>query len=308
MPLIALWLIASAVAMFMAMSYETAALVDGTYIPAGNDSFYHARRIIDAAIGERGFYQFDDMIHVPDGSWLNWPWGYDYVLATALSLTLLVAPGMEPMAFLAHVPVAWLVVNTGLLALICRKAGLSLAFTAVVLLGFSLLPLTQSLHGTGVIDHHFIELTFVLGTVLAGLGFFSHQAAGKDAILLGVVLGLAPAFHNGLFILQIPVLVVVALSWLGNRLPDASLVKLLAAALGAASLVAVLPTAARPAIRVLDAVLVSSVCCRLLDRLPALFRVTFLHPDESRHLCGRCHRDDRADLRKTDAGHRVSLR
>ena len=115
MQLIALWLIASAVAMFMAMSYETAALVDGTYIPAGNDSFYHARRIIDAAIGERGFYQFDDMIHVPDGSWLNWPWGYDYVLATALSLTLLVAPGMEPMAFLAHVPVAWLVVNTGLL-------------------------------------------------------------------------------------------------------------------------------------------------------------------------------------------------
>ena len=57
-----------------------------------------------------------------------------------------------------------------------------------------------------------------------------------------MVLGLAPAFHNGLFILQIPVLVVVALSWLGNRLPDASLVKLLAAALGAASLVAVLPS------------------------------------------------------------------
>ena len=242
MPLIALWLIACAIATFMAMGYESAALVDGTYIPAGNDSFYHARRIIDAAIGERGFYQFDDMIHIPDGSWLNWPWGYDYVLATVLSLALLVAPGMEPMAFLAHVPVAWLLVNTGLLALTCRKAGLSLPITTVVLLGFSLLPLTQSLHGTGVIDHHFIELTFVLATVWAGLGFFSEQAGQKDAILLGAVLGLAPAFHNGLFILQMPVLVVVGLSWLGNRLPDASLLKLLATALAVASLVAVLPS------------------------------------------------------------------
>ena len=241
-PHIALWLVASAIAMFMAMGYETAALVDGSYIPAGNDSFYHARRIIDAAVGDRGFYEFDDMIHVPEGSWLNWPWAYDYLLARALSVALAIAPGTAPMAFLAHVPVAWLVVNTGLLVLICRKAGLSVPFTAAVMLGFALLPLTQSLHGTGVIDHHFIELTFVLAAVLTGLGFFSPEAERRDAMLFGVVLGLAPAFHNGLFILQFPLLLAAGLTWLLAKSPPASLLKLLAASLCAASLVATLPS------------------------------------------------------------------
>jgi len=241
---IVLWLVASAIAMFLALQLNSAAFVDGQYIPAGNDSFYHARRIIDAAIGERGFYQFDDMIHVPEGSWLNWPWAYDYLAAMALTFALWLRPTLEPMAFLAHVPVAWLLVNMGLLSLIARKIALSIEMSAVALLGFALLPLTQTLHGVGVIDHHFIELTFVLATLWSGLNFFSAQCRPKDVVILGVILGIAPAFHNGLFILQIPVLICFLAHWLRGQMPETRKLYLLTAALFGSTLLVVLPSAA----------------------------------------------------------------
>ena len=48
-----------------------AATVDGSFVPVGPDSFYHARPILDAAIGDTGFYQFDHRIHMPEGSMLT---------------------------------------------------------------------------------------------------------------------------------------------------------------------------------------------------------------------------------------------
>ena len=197
------WFVFALLTVAVAMLYMSASYVDGQYIPVSNDSFYHARRIIDAAIGERGFYQFDTMIHVPDGSWLNWPWAYDYLLALSLRGAMSVRPDLRPMQFLAYVPVFWVFINVGLLTLIARQVRLSAIPAAIGLLAFSLLPLTQSLHGLGLIDHHFIELTFVLLTVLFGLRFFEQQRT-RDGAVLGGILGIAVAFHNGLFILQIP--------------------------------------------------------------------------------------------------------
>ena len=213
----AIWLVASVIAIIMAMQLDTAAIVDGQYIPVGNDSFYHAKRILDAAIGDRGFYQFDNMIHVPEGSWLTWPWAYDYLMAKALVVALWFNPSLDPMAFLTQVPVAWVVVNMGLLTLIGRQIGLGAGFTAIGLLGYSLLPLTQALHGIGYIDHHYIELTFVLATLLSGLRFFSEPGNAKNTMILGLVLGIAPAFHNGLFILQLPILATLFVLWLKQR-------------------------------------------------------------------------------------------
>ena len=237
-----IWLVASVIAAAFALQLDTAAFVDGHYIPVGNDSFYHARRIIDAAIGERGFYQFDNMIHVPEGSWLNWPWGYDYLLSRALLFVLWIRPSTEPMAFLAHVPVAWTFVNAGLLTLIARQIRLNTALTAVGLLGFALLPLTQTLHGLGIIDHHYIELTFVLASVLAGLRFFSTDRRDSDALVLGIVLGIAPAFHNGLFILQIPLLATIFVLWLRQDVPIKTASYWLAGSLIATTLVISLPS------------------------------------------------------------------
>ena len=238
-----IWLVFALVTAAVAMLYSSAALVDGQYIPVGNDSFYHARRIIDAATGARGFYQFDAMIHVPEGSWLNWPWAYDYLLALALRAALWLRPDMPPMKFLAYIPVAWVFVNAGLLTLIARELRLAAAPTALGLLVFSLLPLTQNLHGLGQIDHHFIELTFVLLTVLFGLRFFARQRV-QDAVGLGVVLGLASAFHNGLFILQVPILAATLLLWLRSaKLPARSMLWLAGTLLGT-TFVIVLPSAA----------------------------------------------------------------
>lgn len=236
-----IWLTASLIAAYLGSLLDTAALVDGRYIPVGNDSFYHARRILDAAIGERGFYQFDHLIHVPEGSWLNWPWGYDYFMALALRVALWLRPSTEPMAFLAHVPVFWTLINAGLLVLIARQLQLGAAYAAIALLGFSLMPLTQSLHGLGIIDHHFIELTFVLATVWAGLRYFS-TAKPATATLLGIVLGLAPAFHNGLFILQIPVLICAFLLWLNGRITHEHSLLNLSAALAITTLLILLPS------------------------------------------------------------------
>jgi len=236
-------LIGGTIAAFMALQFSSASYVDGDWIPVGNDSFYHARRILDAAIGERGFYQFDDMIHVPEGSWLSWPWAYDYLMAAALSFVLWVRPSTEPMAFLVHVPVLWAFVNIGLFTLIARQIRLAPALTAVATLGVALLPLTQTLHGVGIIDHHFIELTFVLATVLAGLRFFSRGST-LDAVILGIVLGIAPAFHNGMFILQIPVLACAFVLWLRGTSPESTSLYRLAATLLITTLLITLPSEA----------------------------------------------------------------
>src|SRR5688572_33411855 len=71
---IAIWLIAALVAVFFAVISKESVLLDDHWLPRGNDSFYHARRILDAAVGTRGFYQFDERLHVPDGAWISWPW------------------------------------------------------------------------------------------------------------------------------------------------------------------------------------------------------------------------------------------
>lgn len=235
------WLAFSVLTAGIAMLYSTAAIVDGEYTPVSNDSFYHARRIIDAAIGDRGFYQFDPWIHAPDGSWLNWPWAYDLLLAQALRVALWIKPGLPPMQFLAYVPVAWSFVNIGLLTLIARQLRLPVELAAIGLLAIALLPLTQNLHGLGLIDHHFVELTFVLLTVLFGLRFFAAERQ-KDAIILGTTLGLAVAFHNGLFILQVPVLAAACLLWLRSVPTRNGSTPWLAGSLFVTTLLVVLPS------------------------------------------------------------------
>jgi len=69
--LIALWLIATLTAVVMALNFTWAAHLDGEWVPVGNDSFYHARRILDAAADNGTLVQFDKRIHVPEGSWLT---------------------------------------------------------------------------------------------------------------------------------------------------------------------------------------------------------------------------------------------
>ena len=239
---ILLWLVATAIGVFLSLLVIDSAFYEGEYIPMGNDSFYHARRMLDTAVGDRGFYQFDERTHVPDGSWIPWPWAYDYLMGQAAWLAQWLRPATDPLGFLSYVPVFWLAVNAALFLAAAGQAGLTLTYRATAMLAFALAPFVQLMHMVGKVDHHFVEFTFVLLVTWLGLRWFSAKQSRASAIGLGLALGLAPGFHNGLFILQIPVLLCVGLLWLrGERLARHDL-HALALTLVVATVVIVLPS------------------------------------------------------------------
>lgn len=241
---ILLWAGATTIGIFFSMLVFDSAYVNGDYIPMGNDSFYHARRMLDTAIGDPGFYQFDPRIHVPDGGWIPWPWAYDYLMGQAAWLAQWISPTTDPLGFLSYVPVAWLAVNAALFLAAAGQAGLSLTYRAMAMLAFALAPFVQLMHMFGKIDHHFIEFTFVLLVTWLGLRWFSATQNRATAVGLGLALGLAPGFHNGLFVLQIPVLVCVGLLWLRGESLSRRNLHALAIALVAATAIVVLPSEA----------------------------------------------------------------
>lgn len=239
---ITIWLVASLIAMFFALLEGESAVLGDYWLPRGNDSFYHARRILDAAVGTRGFYQFDDRLHVPDGSWISWPWAYDYLLAKTTQLALWIAPSLDPMAFIAFVPVAWIFLNAALFLATAREIGLSKEMQALAMFCFAFSPLTQLLHWIGMVDHHFVESTFVLLSAWLGLRWFKQPGTLHRPVALGLTLGAATAFHNGLFILQIFPLTTVVLLWLRQAAPRAAELRAFAVTLVVTTLLVLLPS------------------------------------------------------------------
>lgn len=239
---IAIWLGASVIAVFLALMLNDSTFVDGAYLPRGNDSFYHARRILDAAVGTRGFYQFDERLHAPDGAWISWPWAYDWLMAEGTRLAALLAPGLDPAMFMMYVPVAWILVNAALFLLAARAIGLPLEMQALALLCFAISPLTQLLHSAGMVDHHYVEHTFVLLTIWLGLRWFQRTDDARSALALGVTLGLAPAFHNGLFILQLLPLATIFVLWLRGATPGTRPLRALALGLLVTTQLVLLPS------------------------------------------------------------------
>lgn len=211
--LILIWLFAGTAGVFMAMNAVGGSFTGVEYLPVGNDSFYHARRILDAIADPSAFFEFDQRIHVPEGSWVPWPWLYDFMMAKIVVAVMFVTGATDPGPILAHIPVFWVYINVLLMLLIARQLDLDYLSTLLAALGIALLPLMQALHATGLIDHHFVELTFILLVTLGGLRWFADPASVARAGFLGFVLGIAPGFHNALFILQIPVLVALYLCW-----------------------------------------------------------------------------------------------
>lgn len=215
-----IWTTGTFVAMLMALNILPASLVDGQYIPTGNDSFYHARRILDAVADLSSFYEYDLRIHVPEGSLLTWPWGYDYLIAVVVKGAMALGLGSDPMKILAYIPVAALTITLALVVLICVGLEFSAWVTLLAVLCTALLPLNQSLNGVGIIDHHYVELIFTLATLWSGMSWLRTPDSRKAAILAGVVMGVAPAMQNGLFVLQLPLIIAAAILWLRNlRMP-----------------------------------------------------------------------------------------
>jgi hypothetical protein len=215
------WLLIGAVAAVVCCLHWSAAHLGNEPLPVGIDSFYHARRMLDTALDPTAFYQFDTRIHAPEGSLLSWPWGYDYALGWLGRLAVIAGIAAQPMEFLIWVPVITVFLSVGLVMLIARQLSLSMWSTVLAALCVAVSPLTQLLHGIGMLDHHFAEYILVLAMVLLGLKWLAKPDDKRVAITLGVVLGIAPAIHNGLFILQLPLLANLLVLWLqGRRLPQ----------------------------------------------------------------------------------------
>jgi hypothetical protein len=217
---VGLWLLIGLIgAGACSLKWPSAHFVD-EYLPVGNDSFYHARRILDTVADPSAFYEVDYKIHAPEGSLLTWPWGYDYGMAWLVKAGLALGLAHDPMAILIWIPVAAVFLSIGLIMLIARRLGLSNGLAALAGLATALSPLTQYLHGVGQIDHHYAEYIFVLATIACGLRWLSRPDDTRAAAVLGAVLGMAPAIHNGLFILQVPILATLLVLWLQNiRMP-----------------------------------------------------------------------------------------
>jgi hypothetical protein len=211
--LILLWLLIGAIGVCVCSLGYPAAHAGGTYVPLGNDSLYHARRIIDTALDPSSFYQFDPKIHAPEGSVLTWPWGYDYALGWIVRLGMEAGIAQQPIAILDWIPPAGVLLSVAMMMVLARRLSLSIWATALAGLSVAVSPLTPVLHGVGNVDHHWAEYVFVLASIGAGLKWFLRADNVRAACVLGIVLGIAPAIHNGLFILQIPVLGFMLLWW-----------------------------------------------------------------------------------------------
>ena len=218
--LVVIWLLGGSIALFAALIWLPVVFFEDDVLLAGHDSYYHARRILDAVSNPAGLFQFDSRIHVPEGSWVPWPWGYDYLMAWLVRTTQFVTGPIEPLKILVFIPPIWVLVNAGLLLGITGVLDLRIRYRLLVLICFAFSPLTQILHGAGRIDHHYFEFTLVLLFCLSGLYWFKFPRSFIRATICGIVLGTGLAFHNGLFVLQLPLLLSLAVLWFkGISLP-----------------------------------------------------------------------------------------
>ncbi len=205
--------------------------------PLGNDAFYHAARILAVAADPSSIHEFDALLQWPDGVWLVWPWAYDYLIGAVAGL---LAVGDESVMRVAvFTPLAWLAASLTLVALAVRRV-LEPSLLALYLVVFAANPMSLGLHAVGAIDHHAAELFWALAALLILVRWLDRPASRATAAGLGMVLGCASAFHNSLFILQIPVLLTLfitrfryqrvlpkpAASWFGAGLLGAQLLVL----------------------------------------------------------------------------------
>jgi hypothetical protein len=239
-----LWLAGSMLMVVAALSMLSASYAGGEFGPSNGDAFYHAARILDSLFSGEPVVQFDPKIHAPEGSWLTWPWGYDTLMT---QITWLFGPFANEAAanrVLMNIPPATAPIAVALVVLIARQLSLPFFFAALLVFGFAGLPLVYVPFSVGNIDHHYCELLWTLGLVSSGIAFFRAEGAGYRAgIVVGCVLGSALAIHNGLFILQIPVVIGLALLWLrGDALPHRRQVIAFAAALAVTTLLVCMPS------------------------------------------------------------------
>jgi hypothetical protein len=213
---LAIWLVAGTLAVLSCTLGISRNAQGIEYLPVGNDSYYHAARILETAADPASFAEFDPRIHAPEGSIVTWPWGYDYSMARLVRIGVGVGLTDTPLHVLLWIPVVAVLAAVALLMLIARQLGLSDWPVALVALAFALSTSVPTLFGFGQIDHHYAEFLLLLASLAAGLTWLRSPGAASG-IVLGVVLGIAVAIHTGLFVLQLPLLATLFARWLQDH-------------------------------------------------------------------------------------------
>ncbi len=209
-----LWIVGAMIMVMFGLMLAGTSYVNGEYIPANADAFYHARRILDVVLAGHPVQQFDPKIHVPEGSWITWPWAYDWSMAQITKLFGPFGGVAEANRVLMRIPVAASLLYIGVVLLLARQFGFSFALTALQVIVVAALPVVYLSFSVGNIDHHFAEGMWTAFTICAGIWFFSSRESLAPAVVLGLVLATAAGVHNSLFILQIPVALTFLLRWL----------------------------------------------------------------------------------------------
>jgi len=218
-----IWLLGGTIAFGLASLHVEISILGDLIVPSGPDSFYHAKRILNLL--ETGtLVQFDPLFSAPDGEYVSWPWAYD----TLMALTTFVANSMFPdaslMTTMVKLPPLITFFNAGLIVILGRVLRLPITYILVAVIVFAVSPLTQNLHMIGRLDHHMLEFSFVIGAIILGIKYFTDINSARCAIAYGVLLGVAPAFHNGLFILQLPFLITLLFIWVRKETISESVV------------------------------------------------------------------------------------
>lgn len=215
-----LWIAGATLIVIFALMPLTQSYADGVYGPAHADAFYHARRILDSVMTGQPVIQFDPKIHVPEGSWIVWPWAYDSALAHITSLFGPYANENAANRVLMRLPIFLGLIYITVVLLLSRVLRLSYLNSCLLVLGAAMLPVLHVAFSVGDLDHHGAESTWTAMAMTAGIWFFKSRDRWGPAVTLGAVLGTALGVHNSLFILQIPLVALLFLRWLrGQELP-----------------------------------------------------------------------------------------
>ncbi len=158
------WLVvgfAMAVFLFLSYIYYPSVIFKQEVLLYGTDPYYHVRRIWLTALHFPRLSEFDWYVNYPTGAYIQWPPGFDYLLAGLVRAFT----GPEPSLYQAGVVSVWVVPLLGVLIvpLVYRMAAVHFGRWAGVLAA-ALTALSFPLLNSSTmsrVDHHMLEPLFL---------------------------------------------------------------------------------------------------------------------------------------------------
>ncbi len=185
----------------------------------GTDPWYHLRRIELALHGGFGIPQFDAYVNFPNGAPIDWPPGFDALMAAG---SLALAPFMPADYGLVGtlavmVPLLGALTPLLAMALAWRLYGPRAGLWAGLLLALTNAMVSYS--SVGRVDHHVVEPLWLLVLLAAYSWSSAARGDGFRLLVTGAAIGLAPGFWPGAIVFSLPLF----LAWLtlGRRDPRA---------------------------------------------------------------------------------------